>query len=143
MAKKIDRVIKLQIIGGKANPAPPVGPALGQAGVNIMEFCKAFNAKTQEKMDVVCPVEITVFTDKSFTFIVKTPPAPVLLKQAAKIKSGSAEPNRVKVGTVTWTQCKEIAEQKMADLNAYSVDAAAEMIAGTARSMGLNVDRGN
>lgn len=143
MAKKIDRVIKLQIIGGKANPAPPVGPALGQAGVNIMEFCKAFNAKTQEKMDVVCPVEITVFTDKSFTFIVKTPPAPVLLKQVAKIKSGSAEPNRVKVGTVTWTQCKEIAEQKMADLNAYTVDAAAEMIAGTARSMGLNVDREN
>lgn len=143
MAKKIDRVIKLQIIGGQANPAPPVGPALGQAGVNIMEFCKAFNAKTSDKMGVVCPVEITVFTDKSFTFIVKTPPAPVLLKQAAKIKSGSAEPNRNKVGTVTWTQCKEIAETKMADLNAFDIEAAAEMIAGTARSMGLNVDREN
>jgi large subunit ribosomal protein L11 len=143
MAKKVDRILKLQIRGGQANPSPPVGPALGQAGVNIMEFCKAFNAKTEDKMGVVCPVEITVFADKSFTLIVKTPPAAVLLKEAAKIKSGSAEPNRNKVGTVTWTQCKEIAEQKMQDLNAHEIERAAEMIAGTARSMGLNVDREN
>lgn len=141
MAKKIEKVIKLQITGGQANPAPPVGPALGQAGVNIMEFCKAFNAKTQDKVGTVIPVEITVFSDKSFTFITKTPPAPILLKQAAKIKSGSGEPNRIKVGTVTWTQCKEIAETKLQDLNAYDVEAGAEMIAGTARSMGLRVDR--
>lgn len=128
-------------MGGQANPAPPVGPALGQAGVNIMEFCKAFNAKTQDKAGIVTPVEITVFTDKSFTFVTKTPPAAVLLKQAVKIKSGSGEPNRVKVGTVSWTQCKEIAETKLQDLNAYDVEAGAEMIAGTARSMGLRVDR--
>lgn len=141
MAKKIDRVIKLQIKGGQANPAPPVGPALGQAGVNIMEFCKAFNAKTQDKAGTVIPVEITVFNDKSFTFITKTPPAPILLKKAANIQSGSGEPNRVKVATVTFSQCKEIAEVKMADLNAYDVESAAEMIAGTARSMGIRVDR--
>lgn len=141
MAKKVERILKLQIVGGQANPAPPVGPALGQAGINIMEFCKAFNAKTQEKTGTVIPVEITVFADKSFTFKTKTPPAPVLLKQAAKIKSGSGEPNRTKVGTVTWSQCKEIAEQKMEDLNAFEVEAAAEMIAGTARSMGLRVNR--
>lgn len=141
MAKKIEKVIKLQIKGGQANPAPPVGPALGQAGVNIMEFCKAFNAKTQDKAGTVVPVEISVFNDKSFTFITKTPPAPVLLKEAAKIQSGSGEPNRIKVATVTLTQCKEIAQTKMPDLNAYDVDAGAEMIAGTARSMGIRVDR--
>ncbi len=141
MAKKVDKVIKLQIKGGQANPAPPVGPALGQAGVNIMEFCKAFNAKTQDKAGTVIPVEITVFNDKSFTFVTKTPPAPVLLKKAANIQSGSGEPNRVKVATVTLSQCREIAEVKLEDLNAYDVDAAAEMIAGTARSMGIRVDR--
>tara|TARA_R100001143_G_C3361009_1_gene135776 strand:- start:22201 stop:22632 length:432 start_codon:yes stop_codon:yes gene_type:complete len=141
MAKKIDKVLKLQIVGGQANPAPPVGPALGQAGINIMEFCKAFNARTQDKAGTIIPVEITVFADKSFSFKTKTPPAAVLLKQAAKIKSGSGEPNRAKVGKVTWTQCKEIAEQKMEDLNAFNVENAAEMIAGTARSMGLRVIR--
>lgn len=141
MAKKVERVLKLQIVGGQANPAPPVGPALGQAGINIMEFCKAFNARTQDKAGVITPVEITVFSDKSFTFKTKTPPAAVLLKQAAKVKSGSGEPNRAKVGKVTWTQCKEIAAQKMEDLNAFDVERAAEMIAGTARSMGLRVIR--
>lgn len=141
MAKKIERVLKLQIVGGQANPAPPVGPALGQAGINIMEFCKAFNARTQDKVGTIIPVEITKYADKSFAFKTKTPPAAVLLKQAAKIKSGSGEPNRAKVGRVTWSQCKEIAEQKMEDLNAYDVERAAEMIAGTARSMGLRVIR--
>ncbi|MEQ9263949.1 MAG: 50S ribosomal protein L11 [Balneolaceae bacterium] len=141
MAKKVERILKLQIVGGQATPAPPVGPALGQAGINIMEFCKAFNAKTQDKAGTVIPVEITVYADKSFTFKTKTPPAPVLLKQAAKLKSGSGEPNRIKVGTVTWSQCKDIAEQKMEDLNAFDLEAAAEMIAGTARSMGLRVNR--
>lgn len=141
MAKKVDRVLKLQIKGGQANPAPPVGPALGQAGINIMEFCKAFNAKTQEKAGTIIPVEITVFADKSFTFKTKTPPAAVLLKKAAKISKGSGEPNRKKIGKVTWDQCKEIAEQKMEDLNAHDVENAAEMIAGTARSMGLRVQR--
>ncbi|MGM0547325.1 MAG: 50S ribosomal protein L11 [Bacteroidota bacterium] len=141
MAKKVDQVLKLQIRGGQANPAPPVGPALGQAGINIMEFCKAFNAATQEDAGTIIPVEITVYQDKSFTFITKTPPAAVLLKQAAGIKSGSGEPNRNKVGQVTWTQCKEIAEQKMQDLNAFEIESAAEMIAGTARSMGLRVLR--
>src|SRR5699024_7293266 len=141
MAKKVETVLKLQIRGGQANPAPPVGPALGQAGINIMEFCKAFNAATQEKDGTIIPVEITVIQDKSFTFKTKTPPAAVLLKKAAKIKSGSGEPNRNKVGQVSWTQCKEIAEQKMEDLNAFEVEAAAEMIAGTARSMGLKVLR--
>lgn len=141
MAKKVDQVLKLQIRGGQANPAPPVGPALGQAGINIMEFCKAFNAATQDDAGTIIPVEITVYQDKSFTFITKTPPAAVLLKQAAGIKSGSGEPNRSKVGKVTWTQCKEIAEQKMQDLNAFEIESAAEMIAGTARSMGLRVQR--
>ncbi|PAU93743.1 50S ribosomal protein L11 [Aliifodinibius salipaludis] len=141
MAKKVDQVLKLQIRGGQANPAPPVGPALGQAGINIMEFCKAFNAATQEDAGTIIPVEITVYQDKSFTFITKTPPAAVLLKQAAGIESGSGEPNRNKVGQVTWTQCKEIAEQKMQDLNAFEIENAAEMIAGTARSMGLRVQR--
>ncbi|MFO7844924.1 MAG: 50S ribosomal protein L11 [Balneolaceae bacterium] len=143
MAKKVDKVLKLQIVGGQANPAPPVGPALGQAGINIMEFCKAFNAKTQDKAGTIIPVEITVFADKSFTFKTKTPPAAVLLKEAAKIKSGSGEPNRKKVGKVTWEQCRDIAEQKMEDLNAFDTDQAAEMIAGTARSMGLRVIRDN
>ncbi len=141
MAKKVDTVLKLQIVGGQANPAPPVGPALGQAGINIMEFCKAFNAQTQDKAGTIIPVEITVFKDKSFSFKTKTPPAAVLLKKAAKIKSGSGEPNRKKVGKVTWTQCKDIAEQKMEDLNAFNIEHAAEMIAGTARSMGLKVIR--
>ncbi|TVR31914.1 MAG: 50S ribosomal protein L11 [Balneolaceae bacterium] len=141
MAKKIDRVLKLQIVGGQATPAPPVGPALGQAGINIMEFCKAFNAQTQDKAGTIIPVEITVFADKSFSFKTKTPPAAVLLKKAAKIQSGSGEPNRAKVGKVSWTQCKEIAEQKMEDLNAFDIENAAEMIAGTARSMGLRVIR--
>ncbi len=141
MAKKVDKVLKLQIVGGQANPAPPVGPALGQAGINIMEFCKAFNAKTQDKAGTIIPVEITVYMDKSFSFKTKTPPAAVLLKQAAKVKSGSGEPNRAKVGKVTWSQCKEIAQEKMEDLNAFDVENAAEMIAGTARSMGLRVIR--
>ncbi|HLR91202.1 MAG TPA: 50S ribosomal protein L11 [Balneolaceae bacterium] len=141
MAKKVDRVLKLQIVGGQANPAPPVGPALGQAGINIMEFCKAFNAQTQDKAGTIIPVEITVYGDKSFSFKTKTPPAAVLLKQAAKVKSGSGEPNRAKVGKVTWAQCLEIAGQKLEDLNAYDVEQAAEMIAGTARSMGLRVIR--
>jgi large subunit ribosomal protein L11 len=141
MAKKVLKLIKLQITAGQANPAPPVGPALGQAGVNIMEFCKAFNAKTQDKLGTITPVVITVYTDKSFSFVTKTPPAPVLLKKVASIKSGSGEPNRNKVGSVSWTQCLEIAREKMEDLNAYDEIAGAEMIAGTARSMGLRVDR--
>lgn len=141
MAKKVERVLKLQIVGGQATPAPPVGPALGQAGINIMEFCKAFNAKTQENTGTIIPVEITVFKDKSFTFKTKTPPAAVLLKQAAKIKSGSGEPNRTKVGRITWQQCLDIAQVKMEDLNAFDLNNAAEMIAGTARSMGLRVIR--
>ena len=141
MAKKVENILKLQIVGGQASPAPPVGPALGQAGINIMEFCKAFNARTQDKTGTIIPVEITVFTDKSFSFKTKTPPAAVLLKQAAKLKSGSGEPNRNKVGQVTWDQCKQIAETKMEDLNAFDIEAAAEMIAGTARSMGLRVKR--
>ena len=141
MAKEVETVLKLQIRGGQANPAPPVGPALGQAGINIMEFCKAFNAQTQEDAGTIIPVEITVYQDRSFSFVTKTPPAAVLLKEAAKIQSGSGEPNRNKVGNVTWTQCKEIADLKMEDLNAFEVDRAAEMIAGTARSMGLQVQR--
>jgi large subunit ribosomal protein L11 len=139
MAKKIDGYIKLQIKAGQASPAPPIGPALGQKGVNIMEFCKAFNAQTQDRMGLVLPVVITVFGDKSFSFIVKSPPAAVLLKKAAGIDKGAGDPLREKVGTVTWDQCREIAEQKMEDLNAHEVDAAARMIAGTARSMGITV----
>jgi large subunit ribosomal protein L11 len=139
MAKKIEGYIKLQIKAGQASPAPPIGPALGQKGVNIMEFCKTFNAQTQERMGLVLPVVITVFQDKSFSFIVKSPPAAVLLKKAAAIEKGAADPLREKVGSVTWEQCREIAEQKMEDLNAHDVDAAARMIAGTARSMGLKV----
>jgi large subunit ribosomal protein L11 len=140
MAKKVEKIIKLQIVAGQATPAPPVGPALGQAGVNIMEFCKAFNARTQDKTGTITPVEITVYADKSFTFKTKTPPAPVLLKQAAKIQSGSAEPNRVKVATVSMSQCEEIAKVKMEDLNAFDLAAATRMIAGTARSMGIRVE---
>ncbi|NLT51993.1 MAG: 50S ribosomal protein L11 [Ignavibacteria bacterium] len=140
MAKKITGFIKLQIPGGKANPSPPVGPALGQKGVNIMEFCKQFNAKTADKDGLIIPVVITVYQDKSFTFITKTPPAAVLLKKATKIESGSAEPNKTKVAKVSKTQVKEIAELKMPDLNAGSVEAAMSMVAGTARSMGITVE---
>jgi len=140
MAKKIEGYIKLQIKAGQASPAPPIGPALGQKGVNIMEFCKAFNAATQDKMGLVVPVVITVYGDKSFTFITKSPPAAVLLKKAAKIERAAADPLREKVGKVTWDQCKEIAQQKMEDLNANTVDQAARMIAGTARSMGITVE---
>ncbi|MBL7033085.1 MAG: 50S ribosomal protein L11 [Candidatus Delongbacteria bacterium] len=143
MAKKIATIVKLQIPAGAANPAPPVGPALGQAGINIMEFCKQFNAKTQEQRGLIIPVVITVYQDRSFTFITKTPPAAVLLKKALNLEKGSSEPNRNKVGTVTWAQLREIAEAKMEDLNANDLDAGAEIIAGTARSMGLNVERGD
>ncbi len=139
MAKKIDGYIKLQIKAGQANPAPPIGPALGQKGVNIMEFCKQFNAATQDRMGLVLPVVITVFADKSFTFIVKSPPAPILLKRAAKIESGAGDPLRDKVGTVTWEDCLEIGRVKMEDLNAFDEQKAASMIAGTARSMGIEV----
>lgn len=139
MAKEIGGFIKLQIKGGQANPSPPVGPALGAKGVNIMDFCKQFNARTQEQQGKVLPVVITVYKDKSFDFIIKTPPAPVLLLEKAKLKSGSAEPNRTKVGTVTWDQVREIAEIKMVDLNAFKIESAMKMVAGTARSMGLVV----
>ncbi|GJQ62280.1 MAG: 50S ribosomal protein L11 [Melioribacteraceae bacterium] len=139
MAKKITGYIKLQIPAGQANPSPPVGPALGQKGVNIMEFCKQFNAKTSDKAGLIIPVVITVYHDKSFTFITKTPPAAVLLKKATKIQKGSPESNKTKVAKVTRAQLKEIAETKMADLNAHDIDAAIEMIAGTARSMGITV----
>lgn len=140
MAKKIDSYIKLQIPAGKANPSPPVGPALGQKGVNIMEFCKQFNSRTQDKDGLIIPVVITVYSDKSFTFITKTPPASVLLKRAAKLDKGSAESHRTKVGKVSKKQVKEIAEVKMPDLNAFDVDHAMSMIAGTARSMGITVE---
>tara|TARA_B110000116_G_scaffold255159_1_gene253256 strand:+ start:395 stop:835 length:441 start_codon:yes stop_codon:yes gene_type:complete len=139
MAKEVTGIIKLQIRGGAANPAPPVGPALGAKGVNIMEFCKQFNARTQDKPGKIIPVVITVFADKSFEFIVKTAPAASQLLEAAKKKKGSGEPNRQKVGTVTWDQIKVIAEDKMADLNAFKVESAMLMVAGTARSMGLKV----
>ena len=140
MAKKIAGYIKLQIPAGNANPAPPIGPALGQHGVNIMEFCKAFNARTQKQAGMIIPVVITVYADKSFTFITKTPPAAVLLKKAAKLNKGSGEPNKNKVGTVSISQVREIAETKMPDLNAASVEQAMAMIAGTARSMGITVE---
>ena len=139
MAKEVDKVVKLQVRGGAANPSPPVGPALGAAGVNIMEFCKQFNARTQDKQGKVLPVVITVYKDKSFEFVVKTPPAAVQLMEVAKIKKGSGEPNRVKNGSVTWDQVKAIAEDKMVDLNAFTVESAMSMIAGTARSMGLKI----
>ena len=137
MAKKIVKVVKLQVPAGKANPAPPVGPALGQAGVNIMGFCKEFNARTQDQAGLIIPVVISVYEDRSFTFITKTPPAPVLFKKAAKIDKASAVPNRDKVATVSKAQVQEIAELKMADLNAASLEAAMRMIEGTARSMGI------
>jgi len=140
MAKKIDSYIKLQIPGGKANPSPPVGPALGQKGVNIMEFCKQFNARTSDKDGLIIPVVITVYSDKSFTFVTKTPPAAVLLKKAAKIEKGSAEPHRTKVAKVTKAQVEEIAKLKMPDLNAFDVEHAMSMVAGTARSMGITVE---
>ncbi|MCX6136354.1 MAG: 50S ribosomal protein L11 [Ignavibacteriales bacterium] len=140
MAKKITGYVKLQIPAGQANPAPPVGPALGQKGVNIMEFCKQFNAKTQDKMGLIIPVIITVYSDKSFTFITKTPPAAVLLVKAAKIEKGSGEPNRIKVGKVTRAQVREIAELKMPDLNAASIEAAMSMVEGTAKSLGITVE---
>lgn len=139
MAKEISKVVKLQVKGGAANPSPPVGPALGAAGVNIMEFCKQFNARTQDKPGKVLPVQITVYKDKSFDFIVKTPPAAIQLLEAAKVKSGSGEPNRKKVASVTWEQVRAIAEDKMPDLNAFTVESAMSMIAGTARSMGISV----
>jgi large subunit ribosomal protein L11 len=139
MAKEIRGYLKLQIKGGAANPSPPVGPALGSKGLNIMEFCKQFNARTQDKAGQVCPVLITMYTDKSFDFVVKTPPAPVMLLEAAKLQSGSKEPNRNKVGSVTWDQIRTIAETKMADLNAFKVESAMKSVAGTARSMGITI----
>ena len=140
MAKKVMAVVKLQCPAGQANPSPPVGPALGQHGVNIMEFCKTFNARTQDKQGLIIPAVITIYVDRSFTFELKSPPAAVLLKKAARIEKGSGEPNRNKVGTVTRAQLEEIAELKKADLNAFDVDAAVNIIAGTARSMGLEVE---
>ena len=139
MAKEVAAFIKLQIKGGAANPSPPVGPALGSKGVNIMDFCKQFNARTQDKAGKVLPVIITVYTDKSFDFIVKQPPVAVQLKEAANVKSGSAQPNRSKVGQVTWEQVAEIAKNKMPDLNCFTLEAAMRMVAGTARSMGISV----
>ena len=139
MAKEVAAFIKLQIKGGAANPSPPVGPALGSKGVNIMDFCKQFNARTQDKAGKVLPVIITVYSDKSFDFIVKQPPVAIQLKEAAKAKSGSAQPNRDKVGQVTWDQGREIAQDKMSDMNCFTIEAAMRMIAGTARSMGINV----
>ena len=139
MAKEVQKVLKLQIRGGAANPSPPVGPALGAAGVNIMEFCKQFNARTQDKPGKVVPVVISVFADKSFEFVIKTPPAAAQLLEAAKVKKGSGEPNRMKVASVSWDQIRKIAEDKMVDLNAFTVESAMKMVAGTERSMGLNV----
>jgi large subunit ribosomal protein L11 len=139
MAKEISGYLKLQIRGGAANPSPPVGPALGSKGLNIMEFCKQFNARTQDKQGQLLPVVVTIYSDKSFDFVVKTPPAPVLLIEASKVKKGSPEPNRQKVGSVSWDQVKSIAENKMPDLNAFTVESAMRMVAGTARSMGLRV----
>ncbi len=139
MAKELSKVVKLQVRGGAANPSPPVGPALGAAGVNIMEFCKQFNGRTQDKAGKVLPVVISVYKDKSFDFVIKTPPAAVQILEAAKTKKGSGEPNRKKVASVTWDQVRAIAEDKMADLNAFTVESAMKMIAGTARSMGVTV----
>jgi len=139
MAKEVAGLIKLQIRGGAANPSPPVGPALGAKGVNIMEFCKQFNARTQDRAGKVIPVIITVYSDKSFDFVTKTPPVAVQLLEMAKLKSGSAEPNRIKVTSVTWNQVKTIAEEKMKDLNAFTIESAMKMVAGTARSMGITV----
>lgn len=139
MAKEIIGLIKLQVRGGTANPSPPVGPALGAKGVNIMDFCKQFNARTQDKQGKLLPTVITVYVDKSFDFVIKTPPAAVQLLEAAKIKKGSAESNRIKVAKVNWSQVKSIAEDKMQDLNAFTIESAMKMVAGTARSMGINV----
>ncbi|HBL80142.1 MULTISPECIES: 50S ribosomal protein L11 [Aequorivita] len=139
MAKEISKVVKLQVRGGAANPSPPVGPALGAAGVNIMEFCKQFNARTQDKQGKVLPVAITVYKDKSFDFVIKTPPAAVQILEAAKAKKGSGEPHAKKVATISWDQIKTIAEDKMPDLNAFTVESAMKMVAGTARSMGIKV----
>lgn len=139
MAKEVSALVKLQVKGGAANPSPPVGPALGAKGVNIMDFCKQFNARTQDKPGQVLPVVITVYADKSFDFIIKTPPVAVQLKDAAKLKSGSGEPNRKKVASITWEQVETIAKDKMPDLNAFTVEAAMKMVAGTARSMGITV----
>ncbi|MFT6850854.1 MAG: large subunit ribosomal protein L11 [Sphingobacteriales bacterium] len=139
MAKEVSKVVKLQVRGGAANPSPPVGPALGAAGVNIMEFCKQFNARTQDKQGKVLPVQITVFKDKSFDFVIKTPPAAVQILEAAKIKKGSGEPHVKKVATITWEQVRAIAEDKMPDLNAFTVESAMKMVAGTARSMGVKL----
>ena len=139
MAKQISKIIKVQVRGGAANPSPPLGPALGAAGVNIMEFCKQFNARTQDKQGKLLPVNITVYVDKSFDFIIKTPPAAIQLMEAAKVKKGSGEPNRNKVASVSWDQVKIIAEDKMVDLNAFTIESAMKMVAGTARSMGFKV----
>ena len=139
MAKEIEGYLKLQVQGGQANPSPPVGPALGSKGLNIMDFCKQFNARTQEKKGQLLPVVVTIYKDKTFEFVIKTPPAAVMLLEKSGVKKGSGEPNRIKVGSVTWDQVKEIAEFKMADLNAFKVESAMKMIAGTARSMGLTV----
>ncbi|MBU79427.1 MAG: 50S ribosomal protein L11 [Flavobacteriales bacterium] len=139
MAKEVEKVLKVQVRGGAANPSPPVGPALGAAGVNIMEFCKQFNARSQDKSGKILPVTITVYKDKSFEFVIKTPPAAVQLMEAAKKKKGSGEPNRNKVGSVTWDQVRTIAEDKMPDLNAFNIESAMKMVAGTARSMGFKV----
>ncbi len=139
MAKEVAGLIKLQIKGGAANPSPPVGPALGSKGINIMDFCKQFNARTQDKAGKILPVVISYYSDKSFDFVIKTPPAAVQLLEAAKVKKGSAEPNRTKVAEITWDQVKTIAEDKMADLNCFTIEAAMRMIAGTARSMGITV----
>ena len=139
MAKEISGYLKLQIRGGQANPSPPVGPALGSKGLNIMEFCKQFNARSQEKQGQLLPVLVTIYTDKSFDFIIKTPPAATLIMETAKLKKGSSEPNRDKVGSLTWDQVRTIAETKMPDLNAFEVEAAMRQVAGTARSMGVNI----
>ena len=139
MAKEVSKVVKLQVRGGAANPSPPVGPALGAAGVNIMEFCKQFNARTQDRPGKVLPVQITVYKDKSFDFVIKTPPAAVQILEAAKSKKGSGEPNRKKIASVSWDQVRAIAEDKMQDLNAFTVESAMKMVAGTARSMGVTI----
>ncbi|MEY3051838.1 MAG: hypothetical protein RLY31_1623 [Bacteroidota bacterium] len=142
MAKEVEFLIKLQAKGGQANPSPPIGPALGSKGVNIMEFCKRFNAATQDKMGKLLPVQVSVYKDKSFEFVIKTPPAAIQLLELSKVKGGSAEPNRVKVGTVSWDQVRAIAEDKMSDLNCFTLSSAMKMVAGTARSMGLKVQGG-
>ena len=142
MAKELSKLVKLQVRGGAANPSPPVGPALGAAGVNIMEFCKQFNARTQDKQGKIVPVVISVFKDKSFEFVIKTAPAAVQILEASKVKKGSGEPNRAKVARISWDQVRAIAEDKMQDLNAFTIDSAMKMVAGTARSMGVTVKGG-